>query len=353
MNSLPKYLQVRNELYDRIQNGYLRKGDKLPSEQELCEEFSVSALTIRRALTELSNEGFVARIKSKGSFISDPGGSGIIALILAAEDYGDSSYMKIIQGAQKIAAEHEYSLIVEWGNKNLEYERLIIQKTIDRKVEGILIYPYDPVRSRENYRLIEDVGIPYTVIDRYDMDSKCHTVSSDNYRGGVLAANELLSLGHTRIVFAAYHFFLSSEQERFDGYSAAMRQAGVMVSHEHLLSDRSLDYSELSRRILSREVTAVFCCNDRLAFKLMRGLLDLGVRVPEDVSIIGFDDWGAPSGLPIGLTTVRQDFTGIGTLAAKLLILTIKGMFCNGGIRALMGVELVRRESAAANAHAL
>jgi DNA-binding LacI/PurR family transcriptional regulator len=160
--------------------------------------------------------------------------------------------------------------------------------------------------------------------------------------------NELLALGHTKIIFAAYHFFLSSEQERFDGYNAAMRQAGAAVSGGHLLKNQDIDYTALARRILDREITAVFCCNDRLAIKLIRNLLDAGVRVPEDVSVTGFDDWSDPNKtIPMGLTTVRQDFAGLGMLAANLLLLTIKGIIADSGIRALQSVEYIRRESTA------
>jgi LacI family transcriptional regulator len=83
---------------------------------------------------------------------------------------------------------------------------------------------------------------------------------------------------------------------------------------------------------------------------MIRNLLDIGVRVPEDVSVIGFDDWDITNNVQpigIGLTTVRQDFLGLGALAANLLLMTVKGVFSGSGIRALQGVEFIRRESTA------
>ncbi|MGV2805260.1 GntR family transcriptional regulator, partial [Clostridium perfringens] len=164
----PKYMKVKQALLHQIQVGKLRSGDNLPNEEDLMKQFHVSGITIRKAMTELANEGVITRIKRKGSFVNGDQAadhsSHLIAFILSAEDNYDVSYMKIIKGAQQVAAEFNYSLIVEWSNENLAVEQASIQKMLDRKVDGFLIYPFDPIQSKDNYLFIEQNNIPYLLV---------------------------------------------------------------------------------------------------------------------------------------------------------------------------------------------
>ncbi|GJM78424.1 GntR family transcriptional regulator [Paenibacillus sp. HMSSN-139] len=350
----PKYETVKQALLQQIQAGKLQPGDKLPHEEDLMKQFKVSGITIRKALTELADEGVITRIKRKGSFVNgaQPAdhSSHLIAFILSAEDNFDVSYMKIIKGAQQAAAEFNYSLIVEWSNENLAVEQASIQKMLDRKVDGFLIYPFDPVRSKDNYQLIEQNNIPYLLVDRYNVDHPSYFSGCDNYDGAILATRELIRLKHTKIKFASYHFFLHSEQERFAGYCSAMRQAGLTVTDEDLLT--RIDYDGLADSILKREVTALFCSNDKIAIEIIGQLTTRGLKIPQDVSIIGFDDWDHSSNLSIGLSTVRQNFEEIGRNAANLLNQVIRGKTHSSNTKILSGVTLVIRESTSENPYA-
>lgn len=126
---------------------------------------------------------------------------------------------------------------------------------------------------------------PYIV----NLSHPSYFAGCDNYAGAVIATQELLRLHHTRIKFAGYHFFLQSEKERYDGFCGAMRQAGFETNQDNLLLN--IDYGQLKEQILKQETTAIFCCNDKLALKVINTLTELGIRVPHDVSIMGFDDW--------------------------------------------------------------
>jgi DNA-binding LacI/PurR family transcriptional regulator len=276
--------------------------------------------------------------------------SHLIALILSAEDYYDVSYMKIIKGAQRMAAEFNYSLIVEWSNENLAIELASIQKMLNRNVDGFLIYPFDPNKSIDNYKLIEQKGIPYVLLDRYDVNHPCYFSGCNNYDGAILATGELLRLKHNKIKFAGYHFFLKSEQERFDGYCSAMRQAGLPVTDDNLLTN--INYDVLATSIRKHEVTALVCSNDKLAMMIMKQLSDRGIKIPQDVSIMGFDDWDNSHNLSIGLSTVRQAIEEIGSNAANLVINAIQGRVQGGNTKVLSGVSLVIRESTCENSYA-
>lgn len=346
-----KYLTVKQTILNQIQNGELKPDDKLPSEEEYIETFGVSGITIRKALSELAAEGYISRIKRKGTFVNAPSttedSSHLIALILSAEDYYDNSYMKIIKGAQRTASEYNYSLVIEWSSSNLQQEEVAIHRMLDRNVDGFLIYPFNPSKSEPLYHQLEEKNIPYVLVDSYNIHHPCYFSGCDNYVGGVLATKKLLDLRHTKIKFAGYHFFLQSEKERYDGFCGAMREAGLEVTKDNLMLD--IDYEQLKELILHRDVTAIFCCNDKLALKVINALTAQGIKIPQDVSIIGYDDWANAQNAIVSITTIRQDFDQIGANAAYLLISALQGKIQGNNTKIISGVFLVERDSTSIN----
>ncbi len=356
MNNKPKYKQIKLSLFNQIQSKELLPGEKLESETAYAARYQVSIITVRKALSELSNEGYLCRIKGRGTFVASPSAPPpshrLVALTISNEDYQDSSVLQIIKGAQKTLSDFQYALIVEWNQSGSKEELAIIQKLIAQGVEGFLIYPFDPVPSTDNYKIIEQQGLPYVLIDRYDPNHKTRFAGCDNYNGAILATRELLCRKHTKIKFASYHFFLSSEQERFDGYCYAMRQANLTVSNDNLLKDTDIDYDDLAADILARRTTAIVCCNDKLALKMITNLTARSIRIPQDVSIFGFDDWSGSQQSCVSLSTLRQDFEEEGVNAAILLINSIQGRFKNHDTRLLSGARLILRDSICENPYA-
>ena len=119
--------------------------------------------------------------------------------------------------------------------------------------------------------------------------------------------------------------------------------AGTPVAKDNLLMD--VDYDALAARIRDREITAIFCCNDKLAVKMISNLRSRNLRIPQDVSIMGFDDWQASPDVIRELTTIRQDFTEIGANTAYLLFSLLQGKFPNNPVKILSDVSLVVRRS--------
>ena len=347
-----KYAIVKQSIKQQIEDGTLALDEKLPTEAEYAHIYNVSTITVRRALTELAEEGYIKRLKHKGTFVTSPAGAGatsrLIALILYSEDHNDSYYIQIIRGAQTMASSFGYSLIIEWIDTDPVQEAAAIRKMLNLHVEGLLLYSFDPAKSIGNYRFLEENKIPFVLLDRYDPDYPCYYSGCNNYNGGAIATRLLLDYGHEKIRFAGYRFFLQSEQERYDGFCSMMRGAGHMVSKESLIMD--IDYDALAAQIRDGEVTAVFCCNDRLAVKMLRSLRERGLRVPEDVSVMGFDDWTASPDVARELTTVRQDFTEIGANTSYMLISLLQGRFSGNPVKILSDVALVVRSTVAAPA---
>lgn len=347
-----KYAIVKQSIKQQIEDGTLAVDEKLPTEAEYAVIYNVSTITVRRALAELAEEGYIKRLKHKGTFVTSPvsaePASRLIALILYSEDHNDSSYIQIIRGAQTMASAFDYSLIVEWIDTDPVQEAGAIRKMLNLNVEGLLLYSFDPAKSIESYRYLEERKIPFVLLDRYDPGYTCYYSGCNNYDGGAMAARLLLEYGHKKIWFAGYLFFLQSEQERYDGFCSMMRKAGHAISEESLIMN--IDYDALAGQIRAGEVTAIFCCNDRLAVKMIRNLRERGLRIPEDVSVMGFDDWTASPDVARELTTVRQDFTEIGANTAYLLLSLLQGKFTGNPVKILSDVSLVVRSTVAAPA---
>lgn len=354
MSSEPKYVKVKHSILRKIQSRDLLPNDKLASEEEYAKHYGVSTITVKKALSELASEGYIRRTKGQGSFVESAVKSTVTshlaALVLSSEYQQDSSVIQIIMGAQQMLSDFGYALIVEWIEGGPDGEKAILQKMLAQGVEGFLIYPFDPVPSTANYSLVERQGIPYVLIDRYNPDHKSFFAGCDNYNGAISATRELLRLKHTKITFASYHFFLSSEQERYDGYCHAMRQAGLNITKGNLLTD--INYDTLAKDILSHNTTALFCCNDKLALKTITALADRGVRVPQDVSVFGFDDWSGSQQSAVSISTLKQDFEEEGGNAAILLINAMKGRFKNKDVKLLSGAQLILRDSICENPYA-
>lgn len=129
-------------------------------------------------------------------------------------------------------------------------------------------------------------------------------------------------MGHKKICFCGSLFFLSSEQERYAGLAAAMRHAELPCDDRNLMV--TPDYDELARRTRAGELTALFCCSDRQAEKMVGEMMKRGIRIPEDLSIHGFDDNVCSPDNPVPLSTIHQSFEQIGQRAAKLLLSTLE-----------------------------
>ena len=352
MTEQMKYEAVRDQIRRRIETGELKPGARLKTELEMAREYGVSAITIRRAMADLVSGGQVVRKRGAGTFVAPADApewesrekQRHIAMLLTQESYSVGSLARIMTGAQKTLTRHGSTMLIDWNSRNPKVSADSIDRMLRQGTDGFLIYPYDPAQNREEFMMIREAGKPYVLLDRRDAYLPSLYVGSNNFDGGVLAAGALIRQGHEKICFLAHLFFLSSEQERYAGFCSALRAAGIRPGPGSLMEKP--DFDALSRSVRAGEITAVFCVSDRMAERAVTALMKLGLRVPEDVSVIGFDDNIYTAGCPVPLSTVRQHFELIGQRAAELLLWTLDRK--NGPVentQMQIGVELVLRAS--------
>jgi len=314
-----KHVVVQEDIRKTIISGLLKPGDKLASEAELMSSYGVSSITVRKALVNLAEEGLIKRIQGKGSFVSDiptTSASGMIAAVMPYSDEPDVSHLVILQGIQRQLSGNKYSLITEWYEKGVETEKHAIKRVVKKNVDGLLLYPSVP-EDMEMFLSVNEMGIPHVWLDRNNYLIESSFVGSDNYRGGMLAVQHLCDLGHKNIAFVEHEFGLSSEQERYAGFNHILEKNGLAGRR---LSVENGGVAELCERIRTRDITGIFCANDKVAVQVLNILQSEGLVVPRDVSIVGFDNWDGLKFLSQRLTTIHQDFMALGMMSAKLLV---------------------------------
>ncbi|NBC68865.1 substrate-binding domain-containing protein [Paenibacillus sacheonensis] len=310
----------------QIEKTDLGKDGRLSSEAEYAKLLGVSSITVRKALNDLVNEGIIYRVRGKGSFVaSNPEPApertfGYVTFIIAAgHEMYDSSHMQIIKGIQSYLSQQNCKLIIEFVENDFDQERELVGKLIQSDNCGLLIYSGNPNAAKGYLKELRNNAIPYVMIDRVPSGYSVDCITCNNYDGVYEAVQHLIANGHRNIGFAAFDFHLSSEIERYNGYRRAMFDAKLDASEALLFFQHDLDYAFLVDEIEKGNLTALFCANDRRALEVIDRLSAYGIVMPEQLSIMGFDDFENSKFAKVPLSTVKQNFEALGHEGAKLL----------------------------------
>jgi len=347
--TLPKYRLVKDYVLSQIENNELGKDGRIPSEAEFSKLLGVSSITVRKALAELVNEGVIYRVRGKGSFVVDRGNaadkaSSYVTFVMSGNEMYNSSYMQIIKGIQTCLSRQNCKLIIEFVENDFEQERALILKLIESDNRGLLIYSANPDAAKGYLEEIRKKSIPFVLLDRIPSGYPVDCITCNNYDGAYEAVQYLIDQGHRKIGFAAYDFHLSTEIERYNGYRQALINASLTPNDDLLHLPRELNYAKLIRQIEKGELTALFCANDRRALEVIEELTQRGVSIPDQVSIMGFDDVESAKFAKVPLSTVKQNFEALGYEGAKLL-LDKRANHSHGYKKIMLSTQLVLRDS--------
>ncbi|OBZ18608.1 transcriptional regulator [Bacillus sp. FJAT-27264] len=265
---------------------------------------------------------------------------------LLIPDVSNPFFSEIARTVEDLAHSGGYSVIVcstDNRDERVEkYIRLLEQKNVD----GILIGT--GLENAEILALLAEKSFPIVMIAREAAGISVHSVLTDDFRGGELAARYLLGKGHKRVAVLSENFKVSSSFERVRGFRFGLFEAGISLNPEEILSCESniKDGKRAAAAIIcgSERPTALFCCNDLLAIGALQAAKEAGISVPEQLSIIGFDDTILSTVTNPTLTTIAQPMDQMVKLAFDLLI----GSLDNADDikqRIVMQPELVIRES--------
>lgn len=274
----------------------------------------------------------------------------------------NSFYATILEGVESIATDNGYSVLIArtLGNPSRELRHLDVLR--EKRADGMIIAPAHPGQNVEYYRKLRDSGIPFVFIDRHVPAIESDYVMTDNYLGGYMAGRHLVALGRKKIGFGALPGFervSTSVTERLRGLTAALEEAGleppVLVGGDVPPVSPQESYAAAGVKAFfdgGGRIDGILGPNDDSAIGIIKGLKEVGLRIPDDVSVIGFDDLDIAPYVQPALTTVRQPARQIGEEALRLLLDRINSDRSDGFRHVLLAPELIVRESCGARSEA-
>lgn len=337
---IPAYRIIINSLSEKIEKGMYKPGEKLPSESQLTEEFSTSRITVTRALKELELKEIIFRIKGKGSFVSEitRTRNKIISLIIPHKEDFFSGGQQYVRSVYKYCNQAGYLCSVHYSEQSSGKERIILEELIGHNVAGVILYPINSRNIDSISRLLIS-GCPIVLLDRKLEEIDIPVVESDNLNGAYNIIRYMISRGHRRIAFIG-ELDSYSAKERYKGYCRALYDNKIPIDREIVISRYSESEHQDKQSILNQEkaaeiaekltvlkepVTALFCINDYVAFRITEALQSLDKKIPEDISLCGFDNLHYFPEQKLELATVEQDFSKIGRKSVDLMIKLING----------------------------
>jgi len=308
----------------------------------LSEYEFVRESTRKRVMEAVEHLGYVANLQAR----SLAGGrTQIIGLLVPNLD---NSYIGTIMGGIDRELERaNYDLMLYTSHRRPGHESFYVKTITNGLTEGLLlIAPMGPTTYLDALR---EENFPYVLIDQADTTENSNIVDATNWQGAYEATRYLSQLGHTRIAFITGALIVRSAVDRLRGYKAALVDCNHPVREDLIIEGDYLQPSayEGTKRLLQDvqpRPTAIFASNDLSAFGVMEAARECGLRIPDDISIIGFDDIPQASLVHPKLTTVRQPLEQMGQVAVKLLLEQIEDR-SHPPQRVTLATQLVIRDS--------
>ena len=345
--NLPKYVIVESKIREAIERK--RIVDKLPGERVLAEEFGFSYMTIRKAINNLVDQGVLYRVATKGTFVGDSSPArtrtGNIAYLLDGrirEGLRSPYYSLVFNELEKVVANQGYSLLY-FSNP----EEILSQKTLG-KVDGIIVSCFPRIEP-----LIQQAKslVPIVLIDNSADDLSIPSVTIDNFNAVYDAIDHLCSFGHQRIGFITGLDDSNIGRHRLSGYKNALDDHQLKPESSLVFEgDYTFESGQRGAKALlslRNPPTAIMCANDTMALGAMRELNRRGMSIPDDISVVGFDDIAVSSQLVPALTTVSAPITKIAENSVKMLLDQIEGREPDMMHIALRGKLAIRQSSGA------
>ena len=337
---------VKEKITEWITSGKVQPGEKIYSENELVKMFGVSRHTIRQAVGDLVHEGLLYREQGAGTFCShkkeqsmeqtpslihtsSTNGKNIGVITTYLSDY---IFPSIIKGIESHLTAHGYTLTLACTDNDVEKEKQCLQTMLSRNIDGLIVEPTKSSHYNPNinyYLELEQNNIPYLMINQYYSQlMPPHMIMNDEH-GGFIATEHLIKLGHEKIIGL---FKIDDLQgvNRMQGFIRAFREHNLPFFPEMVITFTTEDQDNKLLEILENFFktdslpSAIVCYNDQLALHVLNLLRQRGLSVPEDVSIVGFDDSSLAVATEVKLTSITHPKMEMGIEAAKWIVSAVE-----------------------------
>lgn len=340
-----KYQEIANTLRKQIQDSVFTEAQKFPTEQALCLEYGASRQTIRHALSVLVQEGLIERLQGSGSRVRNqaqplpPPQRSIAVITTYISDY---IFPSILREVETVLSRNNCTTMLYATQNQVVNERHVLKGLLGLpKLDGILVEGTKTALPNPNldlYRKLIDRNIPLVFINgNYRELTGAISVLDDNYNGGYQLVKYLAAKGHSHIA----GMFKSDDiqgHQRYAGYAAALLDSGLPMEDGQLywyntetkdaLANGNQIYIEQMLAV-TKGCTAVVCYNDEIASYLLLALLNKGIKIPDEMALVSFDNSRYSDVSPITITSLSHGDQNVGRLAAETLIKLLAGEQCN------------------------
>lgn len=325
---MTKYKRVKNHILSLINNNKLKSNNKIPPENKLAEIHQVSRNTVRKALSEMVNEGYLYTKHGVGTFINPVNNKtkniGVISTYI-----NDYIFPSVISGINDYLSEKSHSIFLSETKNDIEREKQCLENMLSKNIEGLIIEPAKSACIPKNidlYKKFAQRNIPLVLIhgffNKYDFS---HVVMDDFY-SGYIATKYLLEKNYKNIM----GIFKNDDIQginRYNGFLKAMNEYNNPITPNTIIWFNTEDKKQKPSYILKHMIelgehipSAIFCYNDEIAFNIIKLLKKYNIRIPNDITIIGHDDSLLAHASETKFTSIRHPKDKLGKIAAKSLL---------------------------------
>lgn len=354
-----KYFGIKEKILGKISSGDYR--EKLPSGKFLAEKFNANIKTVDKAIKSLEEDGILQRSKGKGTFIlsesekdsalrqkSSPALIGILSPL--PEEMKDSWLSSTLTGIQSVMEKSGMNIILKGYHfrSGLEGEKAALASLLQCGISGLLAYPFISDKGLTNQSLYKKLDIPLVFFDRYLENFDTDFAGVEHYDVGKAVAEFLISRGHRKIAHIVSAEAVKNTRDRTRGFEDALQNAGIPLPETSCLRTETYQDVESIKSFLNGiakdSVTAVFASHDGYALAVYAAAQELGINIPDDISLIGFGN-AVPTEF-LNITSIDQALAGTGRSAAEMLVSRIKDGKTGGRvIHKMLPIRIIERGS--------
>lgn len=353
---MAKYEDVHNWLQEKIADGTFAIHKKIPSENKLAAKFGYSRQTIRQAIRILETEGLLYRVQGSGTYVSQriarvqQAATMRIGVVTTYLD--DYIFPGILHGIEDVLSRHHYTITLGITHNRQTDEENALQQMISNGVDGLIIEGTKSALPNTNEILYHEIlnrRLPVVFLNNYYYNFKESYVAMDEVLAGKISTEALTGKGHTKIG----GIFKSDDMQgikRYEGMQGFMREKQLTLPEDSILwyTTEDLPYlfsGTLDSMVLARfsGITGLVCYNDQIAMEMVKLFSRHGIFVPDDISIVSFDNSPLAGTLSCGLTSVIYPSREIGQYAAELILKKIACPSCRDCV--VLEPEIEQRSS--------
>ena len=323
-----RYKEIKIALSDILVK--MSSGDRIPSRTRLCRQLDTSRATLGKAIRELEAEGMIRSKSGSGTYVSGKFEGEVTVMenwCVIVPQTNRPIYSGIIQGVQEVAKEHGCNVIICSSDNDAEKQASFIRRLAVSVASCFILVPVirsDIADNLRTYQMLQDSKLPFVFCNRSVEGIQAPVVTSNNFYGAYIAVKHLIRRGYRHIAYIAGSRYCSSI-DRCQGYISALMEEGLEVDYRNIVFNDPRDngdYGYTSMKTLlssGHPIDAALCFNDMISLDVCRAIRDMGLRVSDDIGVIGYDDIGDCVSHVPPLSSISYKSFDIGRKAAEIL----------------------------------